>query len=116
MNHEEAASEMVTGTGQMIQNVINLKGEPVGPRNGSSETPVGAHFTNTNADGKYTVIRTPAESDWFIQSLCSASLDIHEQWGPGVGLVDDIFMTNEEWINYQIGEDFVGLSVRTCRH
>jgi hypothetical protein len=41
------ASDMVVGMGEMIENVVNLKGELVGKRNGESETPVGVHYSNT---------------------------------------------------------------------
>ena len=47
MGTDMPASDMVTGMGDMIENVINLKGEPVGKRNGESETKFGAHFGNT---------------------------------------------------------------------
>ena len=47
MSNELPASDMVTGMGEMIERVINLKGEPVGKRNGKSETTVGAHYGNT---------------------------------------------------------------------
>ena len=46
-----AASEMVVGVGSMIENVINLKGEPVGPRTRDGPTAVGVHYGN--ADGKW---------------------------------------------------------------
>lgn len=42
------ASDMVTGMGEMVEHVINLKGEKVGQRNGESETAVGAHYGNTS--------------------------------------------------------------------
>ena len=47
MSTEMPASDMVVGMGEMIQRVVNLKGEPVGKRNGESETAVGAHYGNT---------------------------------------------------------------------
>ena len=47
MSNDMPASDMVVGMGEMIENVVNLKGELVGKRNGYSETPVGAHFSNT---------------------------------------------------------------------
>ena len=112
MENEDAASTMVTGAGEMIEVAYNLKGELVGPRNGESETTVGAHYGNTDANGTYTVLKFPAETDWVLQSLCSAHLEQKHQWGEGIGLEDDIFMTNEEWINYVPDKPFVGISVR----
>ncbi|KAL3780905.1 hypothetical protein ACHAW5_010740 [Stephanodiscus triporus] len=47
MSNDMPASDMVVGMGEMIENVINLKGELVGRRNGYSETLVGAHYSNT---------------------------------------------------------------------
>lgn len=110
MSYDGPASDMVVDVGNMIEYVYNLKGEPVGPRVDGGPTPVGAHFGNADADGNYVVEEEPSESDWFLQSLCSAHMEERHQWGDGIGLEDDIFITNEEWINYAEGENFVGLS------
>ena len=32
-----------------------------------------------------------------MQSLCAAHLEEKHQWGPGIGVEDDLFITNEEW-------------------
>lgn len=112
MNHEGPASEMVTGMGEAIEHAYNLKGELVGPRNPDGPTTVGAHFSNTDADGNY-VAAAPISNgaDWFMQSLCSAHLEEKHQWGAGIGFEDDIFLTNEEWMTYEADvEAFVGLS------
>ncbi len=109
MSHDGPASDMVVGVGNMIEEVYNLKGEPVGPR--SSPTTYGAHYGNTDAEGNYVVSDVPLETDWFYQSFCSAHLEEKHQYGEGIGLEDDIFVTNEEWINYAEGSRFVGLSV-----
>ena len=111
MNHDGAASEMVVGVGNMIKEAYNLKGEPIGPRNKDGPTSVGAHYGNSDADGNYVVSEVPLETDWFFQSFCSAHLEEKHQWGEGIGLEDDIFMTLEEWINYVPGSNFVGLAV-----
>lgn len=50
------------------------------------------------------------ESDWFFQSLCSAHLEEKHQWGEGMGVEDDLFITNEEWSNFELDKEFVGLS------
>ena len=47
METDMPASDMVVGMGDMIERVVNLKGEPVGKRNGESNTTVGAHYGNT---------------------------------------------------------------------
>lgn len=110
MEADMPASDMVTGMGEMVEHVINLKGEKVGKRNGWNNTAVGAHYGNTNADGKYVMYKQPKESDWFFQSLCSAHLEQKHQWGNGIGLEDDMFITNEEWANFKLDEEFVGQS------
>eukprot|EP00986_Skeletonema_menzelii_P002778 scaffold790_cov149-Skeletonema_menzelii.AAC.23 len=110
MSTEMPASDMVVGMGEMIQRVVNLKGEPVGKRNGESETAVGAHYGNTDASGKYTMWKMPNGYDWFLQSLCSAHLEQKHQWGEGIGLEDNMFITNEEWANFQLDQEFVGQS------
>jgi len=110
MTHDEPASTMVVGAGNMIETIINLKGEPVGRRNGENATTVGAHFSNTDANGTYAMLKYPAETDWFLQSLCSAHLEQKHQFGDGIGFEDDLFLTNEEWANYALDKEFVGLS------
>ncbi|KAI0559925.1 hypothetical protein FGB62_130g028 [Gracilaria domingensis] len=109
MKSNKPASEMVTGMGEMIETAYNLKGELIGPRNGSDNTASGAHFGNADAKGKYVVSEVPSEADWFYQSLCSAHMEQKHQWGEGIGLEDDIFITNEEWHSYEDGQMFVGI-------
>ena len=56
MEGDNAASEMVTGMGEMIETMINLKGEPVGKRAKNDDTTTfGAHYGNTgkwNSQGR----------------------------------------------------------------
>ena len=110
-----AASEMVVGVGTMIDFAYNLKGEPIGPRNTTGPTTVGAHYGNSDAEGNYVVASLPMEADWFYQSFCSAHLEEKHQWGPGIGLEDDIYFTNEEWIDYVQDSKFVGIGVSIRR-
>ena len=77
----------------------------------SGPTSEGAHYGNTDAEGNYVISEIPTETDWFFQSFCSAHLEQKHQWGEGIGVEDDMFVTNEEWILYEPGERFVGLSV-----
>jgi hypothetical protein len=79
MESSEPASMMVSGMGEVIKNVINLKGEPVGPRVRGGPTTVGAHYGNADADGNYVVSSPPSVADWFFQSLCSAHLEQKHQ-------------------------------------
>lgn len=110
MSNDAPASDMVTGMGEMIENVVNLKGDAVGKRNGWSETPTGAHYSNTDANGTYVMYKQPLESDWFFMSFCSAHLEERHQWGEGKGVEDNMFLTNEEWANFELDQNFVGLS------
>lgn len=109
MNTNRPASDMVVGFGELIETAYNLKGEMISARNGTSATTVGAHFGNTDAEGNYVAAAYPSEADWFYQSLCSAHMEEKYQWGEGIGLEDDLFITNEEWHAYADGSMFVGL-------
>jgi len=55
MSSDMPASDMVVGMGEMVERVFNLKGEPVGKRNGWSETTVGAHYSNTGMEECYVL-------------------------------------------------------------
>ena len=115
MNHGGPASNMVVGYDSMIKKAYNLRGEPLGPRM-EGNTTVGAHLSNTDADGQWAVASLPRiEYDWFYQSLCSAHLEETHQWGPGIGVEDDLFITNEEWHTFNNVTNFVGNSVRIVR-
>lgn len=54
--------------------------------------------------------KMPKEADWFLQSLCSAHMEQKHQWGEGIGLEDNMFITNEEWANFALDQEFVGQS------
>jgi len=58
----------------------------------------------------YVVAAKPGQADWLMQSLCAAHLEIKHQWGEGIGLEDDTFITNEEWNSYTADVEIVGLS------
>lgn len=109
MHSDKSAAEMVVGMGEMIETAYNLKGEMIGARNGSGPTTFGAHYGNTDVEGNYVASAEPSEADWFYQSFCSAHMEQKHQWGEGIGLEDDIFITNEEWHSYEDGQMFVGL-------
>lgn len=98
MNNDYPASEIIKGFGQVAHTYYNLAGELVGQRDSDGPTVHGAHFSNTDAAGNYAVIAEPSEADWIMQSLCSSHLEEKHQWGKGIGLEDDMYITNEEWI------------------
>ena len=112
MDSSAAADSMVTGYGSMIETAYNLKGQQLGLRNratgGISAAPM---YSNTDKDGRWALTALiSSEADWFYQSFCSAHLEEKYQWGDGIGVADDMWMTNEEWQDYA-PTNFVGLSV-----
>ena len=36
---------------------------------------------------------------------------LNAEWGEGIGLEDDMYITNEEWITYEEGKPYVGISM-----
>lgn len=98
LTHDNPASDIITGFGQVSHTYYNLAGELVGPRDPNGPTAYGAHFSNTDKDGNYAVASVPSQADWLMQSLCSSHLEEKHQWGKGIGLEDDMYITNEEWI------------------
>lgn len=117
MSYNGPASDMVVGMGQHIKRAYNLRGELLGRRNtqgdGFQPTAVGAHLSNTDADGVWAMeaqYLPRIEYDWFYQSFCSAHMDEKHQWGMGIGFEDDLYMTNEEWHRYDPTKSFVGNS------
>jgi hypothetical protein len=44
-----------------------------------------------------------------MQSLCSAHLEEKHQCGPGNGLENDLFITNEEWTQFRVGSNYTGI-------
>ncbi|KAL7577323.1 hypothetical protein ACA910_002061 [Epithemia clementina (nom. ined.)] len=101
MESDYPASTFVKGMGEMIKYSYNLKGELVGPRIKDGPTTVGAHYSNTDAEGNYIVDRgLPGRADWLMQSFCSAHLEQKHQWGDGIGFEDNVYINNEEWMDY----------------
>lgn len=99
------AEHMILDSGEAVSEIYNLKRELVGKRGAlRSGRP---HHSNVNLDGEYIVTATPTKADWLMQSLCSAHLAVKHQWGPSLGVQDDLFLTNEEWIRYR--PDAVGI-------
>lgn len=113
MNHGGSAQGMVKDAGNLITSVYNLKGNLVEKRaeTGCTDHP---HYSNTDPDGCGAwsgIMNTdaPSDADWLMQSLCSAHLEEKHQWGPGLGVEDDLFITNEEWTRYVTGSNYTGI-------
>eukprot|EP00429_Kryptoperidinium_foliaceum_P046422 CAMPEP_0176105052 /NCGR_PEP_ID=MMETSP0120_2-20121206/52715_1 /TAXON_ID=160619 /ORGANISM="Kryptoperidinium foliaceum, Strain CCMP 1326" /LENGTH=759 /DNA_ID=CAMNT_0017439163 /DNA_START=525 /DNA_END=2802 /DNA_ORIENTATION=+ len=103
-----SAEHMVIDSGEAVQKMYNLKRELVGKRGAASSSR--PHHSNVNLAGEYIVIKTPSKADWLMQSLCSAHLAPAFQWGEGMGVQDDLFITNEEWISYEsTAQGLIGL-------
>ena len=118
MENTDSAESMVTGAGELIEKAYNLKGNLVGARQAIDTTRNDVHFGDTNKDGKYVsadIATNPVANNlWTYHSFCSAHLEEKEQWGSGIGLKDDIFLTVEEWTSLDATRvealGFVGLS------
>merc|ERR1711920_114910 len=120
MSHGGSAEGMVKGSGEAIQEAFNLKGDSITKRtkDGCATAP---HFSNTDPTGCQQwegimaesgwsgSISEPEQADWLMQALCSAHLEEKHQWGPGLGVEDDLFITNEEWTIFQPGSNYTGL-------
>ena len=113
MSHGESAEGLVKDAGNLIESVVNLKGNLVEKRSEDGCT-AHPHYSNTdpNGCGMWTDIMntgTPTDADWLMQSLCSAHLEEKHQWGAGLGVEDDLFITNEEWTRYVTGSNYTGI-------
>lgn len=114
---KSSAADFAIDAGTMIKTVYNLAGNLVGKPEDMSPNP---HFGDTAADG--TIVSAVAKGEdgsyvWSFHSFCSAHLEEAEQWGKGFGVVDSMFITNEEWTDFfdeakvaQAG--YVGLSAQ----
>ena len=96
------------GAGDLIQNVINLAGNPV-----DAASPANVHYGDTGANGVFVTLADITDV-WTYHSLCSAHLEEAEQWGEGLGIADSMFLTVEEWTDLDpalvAANGFVGLS------
>jgi hypothetical protein len=116
MEGDFPASDMVVGFGEAIHKVVNLNGDMVGKRLLDGPTTVGAHYGNTAANGTWAYTNhISGGADWFFQSFCSAHLEEKHQWGEGIGVEDDLYITNEEWAYFEPAQLFVGIGVSLFR-
>lgn len=117
MKSGESAAHMVKDSGNLVKAAYNLHGDLIQPRstegNCCSSAP---HFSTTDKDGcgcwtdvMAEGLSEPESADWVMMSLCSAHLEEKHQWGEGMGVEDDLFITNEEWTSYKEGAAFTGI-------
>ena len=92
MTSSQPASSFMKGAGTMLETVINLAGDMVGPPGPQSGAP---HYGDTSASGVF-VSDTDMTEAWAFHALCSAHLEQPHQWGRDLGFEDTIFLTNEE--------------------
>eukprot|EP00628_Pelagophyceae_sp_CCMP2097_P038960 CAMPEP_0184243318 /NCGR_PEP_ID=MMETSP0977-20130417/156_1 /TAXON_ID=483370 /ORGANISM="non described non described, Strain CCMP2097" /LENGTH=857 /DNA_ID=CAMNT_0026548577 /DNA_START=90 /DNA_END=2663 /DNA_ORIENTATION=- len=110
-----SAEHMVLGAGDLIKTAHNLKGDVITKRVTTGDCcSEHAHFSDTdkNGCGCWSSIMNkpePSRADWLLQSLCSAHLEEKHQWGVGIGVEDDLFITNEEWTTYKDKALFTGI-------
>jgi hypothetical protein len=109
MESNVTAARAFKQSGSVIETAYNLRGQMVGKRNATGPTVMGAHDSNVDIYGNYVVTVTPSKADWIMQSFCSAHLENRHQWGPGIGVEDTLYMTNEEWFSYTNNANVIGL-------
>jgi len=97
----------VKEAGELFDTVYNLEGNKV-------DGGANPHFGDTAADGTYVSNSKRTADEWTFHSFCSAHLEEAHQWGAGLGLEDDTFLTVEEWTSLDADKvdanGFVGLS------
>eukprot|EP00930_Biecheleria_cincta_P082155 TRINITY_DN7180_c0_g1_i2.p1 TRINITY_DN7180_c0_g1~~TRINITY_DN7180_c0_g1_i2.p1 ORF type:complete len:807 (-),score=143.12 TRINITY_DN7180_c0_g1_i2:210-2318(-) len=113
MSHDESAEHMVKAAGDVITGAFNLNGKLVEPRNKTGCT-AQPHYSNTDPNGcglwhEINNVPAPEQADYVLQSLCAAHLEERHQWGQNLGVEDNLFITNEEWIEYVGGSNYVGI-------
>merc|ERR1719197_345476 len=119
MEHSGSAEPMVKAAGNLVTAADNLKGDLIGKRNDLGNFCSSApHFSNTDPDGCTPggwnqmiddSAPEPEQADWVMMSLCSAHLEEKHQWGPGLGVEDDLFITNEEWTEFVDDTHYTGI-------
>jgi len=118
-NGQVNAMATVKQSGSVFDEVYNLRGEKVVARDGNNAVATGAHLGDTSADGHFVTSdknddTAVSENAWTFHSFCSAHLEEAEQWGTDMGVVDDMWITGEEWTgldaNATKDHGFVGLS------
>lgn len=110
MSNDVPASDMIKQAVNMIETVYNANGELVVKRNPDGPTTTGAFDSAVDVAGNYVLEAMPTEADWHYMSMCSSHMAPKHQWGEGMGFVDDVYLTVEEWTNYDPNATaFIGL-------
>ncbi|MGB1047717.1 MAG: hypothetical protein ACPG0M_07645 [Litorivicinaceae bacterium] len=106
MSHQDAAQEMVKGSGKLFHTVYNGFGEVVSSPTHDPSRLDGKWGNQTRPDGTLIQFKPDfklSQADYFFQSFCGAWYEQANKYGEGMGFADDVWLTAEEW---EIGRMF----------
>jgi len=106
MSHQDAAQEMVKGSGKLFHTVYNGFGEVVSSPTHDPSRLDGKWGNQTRPDGTLIQFKPDfklSHADYFFQSFCGAWYEQANKYGEGMGFADDVWLTAEEW---EIGRMF----------
>ena len=106
MSHQDAAQEMVKGSGKLFHTVYNGFGEVVSSPTHDPSRLDGKWGNQTRPDGTLIQFKPDfklSRADYFFQSFCGAWYEQANKYGEGMGFADDVWLTAEEW---EIGRMF----------
>ena len=106
MSHQDAAQEMVKGSGKLFHTVYNGFGEIVSSPTHDPSRLDGKWGNQTRPDGTLIQFKPDfklSQADYFFQSFCGAWYEQANKYGEGMGFADDVWLTAEEW---EIGRMF----------
>lgn len=106
MNNNNTAKDMVTGSGKLFDTVYNGFGEIVSAPSFDPAYLSGKWGNQTRPDGTLMQFKPDfrlSKADFFFQSFCGAWYEQANKYGDGIGFVDDVWLTAEEW---EIGRMF----------
>lgn len=100
MSSEDAAAEMVKGSGKLYNTVYNVFGEMVAAPSYDPADLSAKWGNQTRPDGTLIQFKPDfrlAEADYFFQSFCGAWYEPANKYGEDIGFADDVWLTAEEW-------------------
>mgnify|MGYP004009282037 FL=1 len=106
MNNNNSAKSMVKRSGKLFNKVYNGFGEMVSRPSFDPTYLSGKWGNQTRPDGTLVQFKPDfklSKADYFFQSFCGAWYEQANKYGKGIGFVDDVWLTAEEW---QIGRMF----------
>ena len=95
LGNDQAASEILEGSGHLFHTIYNVFGDEVLPR------AQGGIWGNQALPDKTFIEFAPdfelQNGDFFFQSFCGSYYEPANKYGDGVGFVDDVWLNAEEW-------------------